>query len=393
MTHRLPPSTPASVRVPVDRRDVLGAAGLGITSLVLPAASAAASDGGGGSAADLTAPTEAALSLGINAAFAVTSSGDHAYVSVGSGSTPHIAKVDVAGFEVVGQVLLSESGDWGYGITTDDTDVFVGTDDGTIYRVALTGGGGDTGGLNILGEISLDFADRDVRDVVRSGQYLYVLTSSNPARIVKIALTGGGAGTGGMLRVGALALDTGETSAWRMVAIDGTAYALMVTDPGRLVAVDLNDDSGDLPVRLGGVMFESGESNPVGLVASGGDVFATTLTSPSTLLRYATSGGGAGTGGLLRSGALTLTSTNEVRALAASGGYLFAGSYTSTRTVVRIALSGGDPAAGGMRIDDSVGLPFSNGYTSLHDAVVVGTRVAFVSRSDPGYLTRVATGF
>ena len=369
-----------------DRRAVLSTASvasLGLAVLSLPVAAAAASvDLAGAEPEDLDASTAAVVSLG-RAGFAVTSVGDDAYVAAGAGGSPYAVRLHVPSMTIVGQVQIAVTNAWPFAITTDGTDLFIGTDDDrTIHRVALTGGGEGTGGLSVLGAISISAASGNAAayDLARSGSFLYALTGGAPARVIKIALTGGGAGTGGMVVQNTLTLDSGENTGWRMEVMAGLAYATLLTNPGRVVAVDLTDGSSDVPVRLGGITLETGEDRPRVITSSGSDIFVATETSPSTLVRLATTGGGEGTGGLLRRGALTLTSTNKVNALTSAGGYVFAGAYESTRTVNRVALTGGDVGAGGMRVDSAMTLPGTTGYSGLHDAVVVGDRLVFVSR-------------
>lgn len=376
-----------------DRRAVLRsatAASLGLTTVILPAASAAASPATDGSTvADLSAPSDApVVNLG-RGGFAVTSLGSHAYVAAGGGGAPYVVKVDIPSMTVVGQVQVASNSAWPWAVVTDGTDLFVSTDDDRgIHRIALTGGGDGTGGMVVSGTISV--ATR-VFDLALSGSYLFGLTNDSPSRIYKIALVGGGAGTAGMQQVSSLTLPTGENTGWRMEVVDGVAYTVHLTSPGRINVVDLDDGTSAAPVRLGGAVLETGEDRLRTVTSSGTDVFVVTETSPSVLVRFASSGGGEGSGGLLRLGALTLPSTAKPVALTSAGGYVFVGAYESTRTVNRVALSGGDAAAGGMRIDSTVVLPSTTGYTSLHDAVVVGDRLVFVSRGE-FRLTSIPTG-
>jgi hypothetical protein len=374
-----------------DRREVLRAVSLapvGLAALTLPAAAAASSAIEPGQVVvEPLAASTSPLSLGRSAGFAITHVGDYAYVGT---LGPYVVKVHVPTMTFAGELSLgSSSAGWPFAITTDGTDVFVATDDGRlVHRVAPTGGDGATGGMSLLGSVTLTHAAYALQGL---GDHLYVAVSSNPTRIEKFATTGGGAGSGGLSSVGSLTLNSGESSVWDMAVAQGVLYALTLTAPSRVIAIEPNTDSSAAPTRLGALILETGEQGRR-LVAVEGELFVLTESTPSSLVRLATTGGGDGTGGLQRLGALVIPSTAGARALATAGGFVFTGAYSSTRTVSRIALSGGEVGDAGMRIDDALTLQTVSGTTALHDATVVGTWLVFSSRTDPGYATQVATG-
>jgi hypothetical protein len=176
------------------------------------------------------------------------------------------------------------------GIATDGTDLSVVTEyNRYVVRVALSGGGAGTGGLERLGSIQLPSTDGSllhsvlaVSGHVSIGTWLF----GGAARIVKVRTSGGGAGTGGLERLGATALQTGEANiGWAVVSGGAFVYYGTTTSPGRMAKVDLKAGTDTLPERIDGLVLESGENDLGSAVRVGQYLHFGTGTYPGRVVR------------------------------------------------------------------------------------------------------------
>jgi len=118
--------------------------------------------------------------------------------------------------------------------------------------------------------------------------HLYIGTwlNSAPARIVKVRTTGGGAGTGGLERIGATTLLTDERAiGWAVVTGSSFAYYGTTTQPGRVAKVHLNAGSDTLPERVDGLVLASGENWLGSAVRIGQYLYFGTGTYPGRIVR------------------------------------------------------------------------------------------------------------
>jgi DNA-binding beta-propeller fold protein YncE len=159
-----------------------------------------------------------------------------------------------------------------------------------------------------------------------AGRFAYVVTRTDPGRIVKLDLAT-------FTRVGALALNTGESNPWSIaIRPDGRfAYVGTGTNPARLVEIDL-----DTFTRTRTLILSSGDS-----------VLLTTVIDPAG--RYAYLGTDTTPGRLIK---IDLQSFNRVGTMTLSSGenslgsglidpagrYLYLGTHTAPGRIVKIDL-------------------------------------------------------
>jgi hypothetical protein len=189
----------------------------------------------------------------------------------------------------LGSIQLPSAEFSGGGLATDGTDLYVVTEFGRyVVRVGLSGGGTGTGGLQRLGAIQLPSDDADyLYAVLASGGHLYIGTwrNSAAARIVKVRTSGGGEGTGGLERIGATALqDTERAIGWAVTTGGAFAYYGTTTSPGRVVKVDLKAGTDTLPVRVDGLVLETGENSLGCAVRVGQRLYFGTGTYPGRVV-------------------------------------------------------------------------------------------------------------
>lgn len=190
----------------------------------------------------------------------------------------------------LGSIQLAASEFSGGGLATDGTDLFLVTEfNRWVVRIALTGGGEGTGGLLRTGAIQLPAEDANyLYSILAVSGHLYIGTwlNSAPARIVKVRTSGGGAGTGGLERIGATTLLTDERSiGWAVVTGSSFAYYGTTTQPGRVVKVHLNAGTDVLPERVDGLTLVSGEDWLGSAVRIGQYLYFGTGTYPGRIVR------------------------------------------------------------------------------------------------------------
>ncbi len=190
----------------------------------------------------------------------------------------------------LGSIQLDSAEFSGGGIATDGTDLFVVTEfNRWVVRIALTGGGTGTGGLIRTGAIQLPAEDADyLYSILAASGHLYIGTwrNSASARIVKVRTSGGGAGSGGLERIGATALLTDERNiGWAVVTGSSFAYYGTTTTPGRVVKVDLRAGTDDLPQRVDGLTLATGENSLGSAVRVGQYLHFGTGTYPGRVVR------------------------------------------------------------------------------------------------------------
>src|SRR3989344_637265 len=313
-----------------------------------------------------------------------TSPGRVVKVSLGSGSNPptRVGAVTLnAGENYLNAAVIDAANGYAYFGTTY-------TFYGIVIKVALGAGAALP---TRIGALSLNSGETSIRSAVidPANGYAYIGTNTSPSRVVKVAL---GAGAALPTRIGAVTLNAGENIIYSgaIDAANGYAYFGTLTTPGRLVKISLGSGS-DPPTRIAAGTTIDSESFLGSAVADAANGYAYfgTVTSPGRVIKVSL---GVGDAAPTKVGSLTLNSgENNLTSVVidAANGYAYFGTDTSPGQVVKVALGAG--AAAPTR---TAALALNAGENGLRSAVAAAANgyAYFGTDTSPGQVVKVALG-
>ena len=334
------------------------------------------------------------LTLGsdsFNYPWAVVSDGTYAYY--GTHTRPgRIVKVDLATLTVVGAIDLFLGEDYLASVVTDGTHAYFGTitSPGRVIKVLLDGGtcasGVACGGLERVGAIELQSGEDELWTAISDGTYALFGAYVDPGVLVRIRMDGAtcavGATCGGMERVDALAFGptSGPGYPWPAIVESGFAYVGLYMSPAQIVKIDLASRT-----VVGVIELPAGDEWPASVVSDGTHAYFGTDTGPGRVIKVqldgATCAAGVTCGGMEHVASVPLDpGEDHLYAAAHIGASVYFTTYTDPGRVVQL------DAATMTRVG-ALGLAAGESY--LTPGLVNGSSLLFGTDTTPGRVVEV----